>query len=85
MNNWLQNFAYKIELSFVIYLITGIFIATIIYVTVALGSWKIAGKNPAEALRDELKNLLIRHMTCEIQLDKNQLHFYFFGPHIGLK
>ncbi len=53
MNNWLKNFAYKIELSFIIYLITAIFIATIIYVTVALGSWKIAGKNPVEALRDE--------------------------------
>jgi len=53
MQNWLQNFAYKTEISWWIFALSGglAFILTAFIVT--LQSWKTATKNPVEALRYE--------------------------------
>ncbi len=53
MNNWLANFAHKIELAIFYYIIAGGFIALVTFSTVVLGTWKTASQNPVKALRDE--------------------------------
>lgn len=53
MNRWLQNFAYKISISWWIFIFAGVIILLIAIVTVAWQSWKAAGKNPVESLRYE--------------------------------
>lgn len=53
MHNWLQNFVYKTELSWWIFLIAGIIALGIALLTVTWQSWKAATKNPVEALRYE--------------------------------
>jgi putative ABC transport system permease protein len=53
MNNWLINFAYKTNLIWWIFILSGILILTIVSLTVTLQSWRIATRNPVEALRYE--------------------------------
>jgi len=53
MNRWLQNFAYKIELSWWIFALAGILAFLIALVTVSGLSYKAARRNPIEALRYE--------------------------------
>ena len=53
MNNWLINFAYKAKLSWWIFILSGMLILTIVSLTVTLQSWRIATRNPVEALRYE--------------------------------
>ena len=53
MNRWLQNFAYKIELSWWIFASAGIIMLTLTMLTVSWQSWKIANRNPVDALRYE--------------------------------
>lgn len=53
MNNWLQNFAYKISVSWWIFAISGLIVLLIALLTVSLQSWRAARKNPVEALRYE--------------------------------
>jgi putative ABC transport system permease protein len=53
MHNWLQNFVYKTELSWWIFLIAGIIALGIALLTVTWQSWKAATGNPVEALRYE--------------------------------
>jgi putative ABC transport system permease protein len=53
MNKWLQNFAYKTELSWWIFALAGIVVLGIALLTVSWQSWKAATKNPVEALRYE--------------------------------
>ncbi len=53
MNNWLENFAYKTEISWWIFALSGIFALSITLITVSWQSWKAATKNPVEALRYE--------------------------------
>ena len=53
MHNWLQNFVYKTELSWWIFLIAGIIAFGIALLTVTWQSWKAATRNPVEALRYE--------------------------------
>ncbi len=53
MRKWLQNFAYKTELSWWIFFFTGILTLGIALITVSWQSWKAARKNPVEALRYE--------------------------------
>jgi putative ABC transport system permease protein len=53
MNNWLQNFVYKTELSWWIFALTGFIAAGIALLTVSWQSWKAATRNPVEALRYE--------------------------------
>jgi putative ABC transport system permease protein len=53
MIKWLENFAYKTELSWWIFGLAGILALGIALLTVSWQSWKAATKNPVEALRYE--------------------------------
>jgi putative ABC transport system permease protein len=53
MDKWLQNFAYRSELSWWIFALAGIVALTIALLTVSLQSWRAATRNPVEALRYE--------------------------------
>ena len=53
MSKWLENFAYKIELSWWIFALAGFIALMITLITVSWQSWRAATKNPIEALRYE--------------------------------
>jgi putative ABC transport system permease protein len=53
MNTWLEKFAYKTELSWWIFALSGILALGIALLTVSFQSWKAATRNPVEALRYE--------------------------------
>jgi putative ABC transport system permease protein len=53
MYKWLQNFAYKTELSWWIFVVSGIIALVIASLTVSWQSWRAATRNPVEALRYE--------------------------------
>jgi putative ABC transport system permease protein len=53
MNIWLQNFVYKTEFSWWIFLLSGISAFGIALITVSWQSWRAATRNPVEALRYE--------------------------------
>jgi len=53
MTKWLENFAYKTELSWWIFALAGIIALGIALLTVSWQSWKAATRNPVEALRYE--------------------------------
>ena len=53
MHKWLQSFAYKTELSWWIFALSGIIALGIALLTVSLQSWRAAARNPVEALRYE--------------------------------
>ena len=53
MNSWLQNFAYKTELSWWIFALAGIMALLIALITVSYQTFKVARRNPVEALRYE--------------------------------
>jgi len=53
MNRWLQNFAYKTELSWWIFALAGLLALGIALLTVSWQSWKAATRNPVESLRYE--------------------------------
>jgi putative ABC transport system permease protein len=53
MNKWLENFAYKTELSWWIFALAGLLALGIALLTVSWQSWKAAMRNPVEALRNE--------------------------------
>ena len=53
MHKWLENFAYKTELSWWIFAIAGLLALGIALLTVSWQSWKVATRNPVEALRYE--------------------------------
>ncbi|MDP2337855.1 MAG: ABC transporter permease [Bacteroidota bacterium] len=53
MNKWLENFAYKTELSWWIFVLAGFLALGIALLTVSWQSWKAATRNPVEALRYE--------------------------------
>jgi putative ABC transport system permease protein len=53
MQRWLENFAYKTELSWWIFALAGLLALTIALLTVSFQSWKAATKNPIESLRYE--------------------------------
>ncbi len=53
MNKWLENFAYKTELSWWIFALAGLLTLGIALLTVSWQSWKAATRNPVEALRYE--------------------------------
>jgi putative ABC transport system permease protein len=53
MNKWLQNFAYKTELSWWIFALAGLLALGIALLTVSWQSWRAATRNPVEALRYE--------------------------------
>ncbi len=53
MNRWLQNFAYKTEISWWIFATAGLIALIIALLTVSWQSWRAATKNPVESLRYE--------------------------------
>ena len=53
MNRWLENFAYKTELSWWIFVLPGLLALGIALLTVSFQSYKAASKNPIESLRYE--------------------------------
>ncbi len=53
MNSWLQNFAYKTELSWWLFALTGIMVLLIALITVSWQTFLAARRNPIEALRYE--------------------------------
>jgi len=53
INKWLENFAYKTELSIWIFISAGLLALVIAWITVSFQSIKAAIKNPVEALRYE--------------------------------
>ncbi len=53
MQKWLESFAYKTELSWWIFALSGLLALGIALLTVSWQSWKAATRNPVEALRYE--------------------------------
>jgi putative ABC transport system permease protein len=53
MHKWLQNYAYKTELSWWVFALAGIIALGIALLTVSWQSWRAATRNPVEALRYE--------------------------------
>ena len=53
MEKWLQNFAYKTELSWWIFALAGLVTIVIVLLTVSWQTFKAARRNPVEALRYE--------------------------------
>jgi putative ABC transport system permease protein len=51
MNKWLENFSYKISLSWMIFALAGLSAILIAILTVSVQSWKASVSNPVEALR----------------------------------
>jgi len=53
MNNWLQSFAYKIELSWWIFLVSGLVVIIIALFTVSIHTLRAAVSDPVKSLRYE--------------------------------
>ena len=53
MSKWLENFAYKISLSWWVFALAGLAVLVITIITVSWISWRAATRNPVEALRYE--------------------------------
>jgi putative ABC transport system permease protein len=53
MHKWLQNFAYKTELSWWVFAGAGAVAVTVAALTVSWQSWRAATRNPVESLRYE--------------------------------
>ena len=53
MNKWLENFAYRTNLSWWIFALAGLLAMGIALLTVSWQSWRAATRNPVEALRYE--------------------------------
>jgi putative ABC transport system permease protein len=53
MHKWLQNFAYRINISWWVFALAGVIALLIAFLTVSWQSFKAASKNPVEALRYE--------------------------------
>jgi putative ABC transport system permease protein len=53
MKQWLQNFAFKTEMSWWIFALSGIIAMGIAIITVTWQSWRAARRNPVESLRYE--------------------------------
>jgi putative ABC transport system permease protein len=52
-NNWLQSFAYRIDVDPLIVVLSGLFAIVVAWLTVSFQSIKAATSNPATALRYE--------------------------------
>ncbi|HOW39793.1 MAG TPA: ABC transporter permease [Bacteroidales bacterium] len=53
MHYWLKNFAYRIELSWFVFILGGLLAMALTIITIAWQSWYVATRNPVEALRYE--------------------------------
>ncbi|HCM76530.1 MAG TPA: ABC transporter permease, partial [Cytophagales bacterium] len=52
-NSWLQEFAYRIHISPVVYIVSGLIAFAVAWLTVGLQAIKAAGANPIHSLRYE--------------------------------
>jgi putative ABC transport system permease protein len=53
MNKWLQNFAYRVDMSWWVFALSGGIALLIALITVSFHAFKAATANPIEALRYE--------------------------------
>jgi len=53
MDKWLQNFAYRTDLSWWIFALAGLAALWIAILTISWQSWRAATRNPVDALRYE--------------------------------
>ena len=53
MNKWLQNYAYRIDISWWIFFVTGVLAVVIAIITVSVQAIKAALTNPVKSLRTE--------------------------------
>jgi putative ABC transport system permease protein len=53
MNKWLENFVYRTELELWVFAAAGITVLIVTLATVCIQSWRVATRNPVEALRYE--------------------------------
>jgi putative ABC transport system permease protein len=53
MQNWLNAYAYRVDVSVFVYLLAGIIVITLSLVSVSYLSLRIAATNPVEVLKDE--------------------------------
>jgi putative ABC transport system permease protein len=53
MNKWLQSFAYRINISWWIFLVAGVLALLIALITVSFQAIKAAVANPVKSLRSE--------------------------------
>jgi putative ABC transport system permease protein len=53
MNKWLQDFAYKTDINWWVYLLAGLFALLIAFLTVSWQTWRTVKRNPVEVLRYE--------------------------------
>ena len=53
MNGWLNNFAYRIELQWWMFVVAGVATVLIAFATIGVQSAKAALANPVEAIKSE--------------------------------
>ncbi len=53
LNHWLQNFSYKTNLNWWVFVLAGLATSAIILITVSWQSWRAATTNPAKVLKSE--------------------------------
>lgn len=53
MNNWLRDFAYRVELSLMTFILASIVAFLVAFLTISQRAYKAATANPAELLKDE--------------------------------
>ncbi|HMB61191.1 MAG TPA: FtsX-like permease family protein, partial [Xanthomonadales bacterium] len=53
LSNWLQFFAYRVDLTWVYFALPALIAAAVAWVTVASQAWSVARQNPVHALRHE--------------------------------
>ncbi|PQJ79286.1 ABC transporter permease [Polaribacter porphyrae] len=53
MSNWLQNYAYRIEINIAIFLLVGAIVLVISLLTILIKAYKVTISNPVNALRTE--------------------------------
>jgi putative ABC transport system permease protein len=53
MNKWLQDFAYRTEISWWIFMFAGMVALIVALLTVSWQTWRTATRNPVESLRYE--------------------------------
>jgi putative ABC transport system permease protein len=53
MQKWLQNFAYRTDISWQLFVVTAILAVVIAFVTISFQAIKVAISNPVKSLRSE--------------------------------
>ncbi len=53
MNRWLENFAYRVSLSYWIFLLSGVIALMLAVISVSSITYRVASANPAESLKSE--------------------------------